>query len=155
MTTILKYKDYQGSADVDLDRGVVVGKILFVTDLVTYEAETPKLVQAEFEAAVDDYLETCAALGKEPQKSFTGAFNVRIDPADHRAAAVLAACDGSSLNAIVAEAVHQYVTARNGAPHQVHHVHRLVIEMPEKSFAAVQATMQAPKAWETVDGTVH
>ena len=32
---ILKYKDYEGTAELDMSRGVCRGKILFINDLVT------------------------------------------------------------------------------------------------------------------------
>ncbi|WGT64439.1 type II toxin-antitoxin system HicB family antitoxin [Variovorax paradoxus] len=152
MTNILKYKDYQGSAEVDVERGVLRGKLMFVTDLVTYQASTPKELQAEFEAAVEDYVETCLAIGKEPQKCFTGQFNVRIEPECHKAAVMLAASDERSLNAVVAEAIHEYVSARNGTPRKVEHVHRIVLE-GEVSEAI--ATSSSPVRWESVDVQLH
>ncbi len=59
---VLKYKDYEGTAELDMERKVCRGKILFIDDLVTYEADTPAKLQHEFEAAVDDYIETCSSL---------------------------------------------------------------------------------------------
>ena len=38
-----------------MTRSVCRGKILFIDDLVTYEAASPATLQKEFEAAVDDY----------------------------------------------------------------------------------------------------
>ena len=35
---ILKYKDFEGSAELDMERQVCRGKLLFIDDLVTYEA---------------------------------------------------------------------------------------------------------------------
>jgi predicted HicB family RNase H-like nuclease len=64
---ILKYKEYEGIAEFDIDHGVYRGKVLFIDDLVTYEADSRRELQREFEAAVDDYIATCATLGKEPQ----------------------------------------------------------------------------------------
>ncbi len=60
----LKYKSYEGSAELDLARGVIGGKVLFITDLVTYEAASPRELQQAFEMAVDDYIETCELVGK-------------------------------------------------------------------------------------------
>jgi hypothetical protein len=37
---ILKYKDYEGTAELDMSRGVCRGKILFINDLVTYADST-------------------------------------------------------------------------------------------------------------------
>jgi len=49
-----KYRDYIGSVEVDLDDGIIFGKVLYTKDLVMYEAETPKDIQKAFEDAVDD-----------------------------------------------------------------------------------------------------
>ena len=67
------YKGYQGSIEVDVESNLLHGKILFVTDLVTYEAKDVAELRREFEAAVDDYLTTCKQLGRDPQQPFSGA----------------------------------------------------------------------------------
>ena len=66
--SVLKYKEYEGTAELDMERKVCRGKILFLDDLVTYEADTPAKLEEEFKAAVDDYIETCLSLNREPQK---------------------------------------------------------------------------------------
>jgi predicted HicB family RNase H-like nuclease len=106
---ILKYKEYEGTAELDMSRGVCRGKILFINDLVTYEAATPARLQAEFEAAVDDYLQTCDSLGRQPQKPLKGLFNVRMPPALHKAAALRAAQENASLNDVVVRAVDAFL----------------------------------------------
>ena len=112
---ILKYKQYEGSAELDMGRGVCRGRILFINDLVTYEAVTPAQLQAEFEAAVDDYLETCSSLGRDPQKPLKGLFNVRMPPALHRAATLRAAQENASLNDVVVRAVDVFVNGTAAA----------------------------------------
>lgn len=109
---ILKYRDYEGTAELDMVRGVCRGKILFINDLVTYEASRPSELQKEFEAAVDDYVATCDELGREPQKSLKGQFNVRIPQELHKASTLRALTDGVSLNEVVARALEAYVNAR-------------------------------------------
>ena len=54
--TYLKYKDYLGSVEFDGARMTLRGKLLFITDLVTYEAASAPDLYKEFEVAVDDYL---------------------------------------------------------------------------------------------------
>ena len=66
----LKHKGYEGTTDLDIERGVCRGKVLFIDDLVTYEADSPRELQREFEAAVEDYVATCTTLGMEPQRPF-------------------------------------------------------------------------------------
>ena len=106
---IIKYKDYEGTAELDMERGVCRGKILFIKDLVIYESSTPKELQKAFEHAVDDYLETCKELGREPQKPFNGVFNVRIGPELHRKSALRAKSESVSLNEVVTKAITAYV----------------------------------------------
>jgi predicted HicB family RNase H-like nuclease len=106
---ILKYKDYEGTAELDMSRKVCRGKILFINDLVTYEAESPATLQAEFEAAVDDYIETCVELKREPQKPLKGLFNVRISSDLHRAATIKGLEDNVSLNEVVTRALDSYL----------------------------------------------
>jgi len=63
----LTFKSYEGSMELDNERGLYRGKLLFIDDMVTYEATTPAELRTEFEAAVDDYIETCRELGLPPQ----------------------------------------------------------------------------------------
>jgi predicted HicB family RNase H-like nuclease len=108
---LLKYKDYEGTAELDMTRRVCRGRILFIDDVVTYEAASPELLQQEFEAAVDDYLQTCVRVGKEPQRPFKGLFNVRVPAPLHRSAALRATRDGISLNEVVVSALTSYLQA--------------------------------------------
>jgi hypothetical protein len=64
----------------------------------------------QFEEAVDDYIETCAQIGKEPQKPFKGLFNVRIKPELHRVAVKKATYEGTSLNDVVSKALEIYLS---------------------------------------------
>lgn len=60
----LSDKGYEGTFEVDMDEAVCRGKLLFIPDMVTYAAETPKLLKDAFEEAVNDYLITCQELGR-------------------------------------------------------------------------------------------
>lgn len=63
MSKIFEYKGYQGTAVRSAEDGIWHGKILHISDLVGYHADTQTDLKAEFESAVDDYLELCAELG--------------------------------------------------------------------------------------------
>jgi predicted HicB family RNase H-like nuclease len=109
MDNIMKHKEYIGSIKVSPEDNLIHGKIEFINDLVTFEAATvPELKQAFIEA-VEDYIELCAEVGKEPEKSFTGSFNVRIGPDLHRKAAIVSLGKQMSLNQLVQEAVSHYI----------------------------------------------
>lgn len=106
---ILKYKEYEGSAELDMKRNVCRGKILHIDDVVTYESKSIDDLQMQFEEAVDDYIETCNQIGKEPQKACRGQFNVRVSPGLHRAAIRRSIADDTSLNDVVCKALEAYL----------------------------------------------
>jgi len=106
-TQYMNYQGYQGTIEPQLEDGRLYGKIAFIRDLVTYEAETLPQLESEFKKSVDGYLADCAELNKEPDKPFKGSLNIRIGSELHRAAA-LTACD-KSLNAFICEAIREKV----------------------------------------------
>jgi len=99
------YKNYLGSIEVSTDDNCLFGKILFINDLVTYEANTVGELKIEFQKAVDDYLAFCDAESVSPDKPFSGTFNVRVSPGIHRKAALYAAKCGMSLNEFVKDSL--------------------------------------------------
>lgn len=101
----MEYKGYHAKYEVDEESNMLVGKILGISDLVTFESEDVAGLKEEFESAVDDYLEFCREVGKEPDKEYKGSFNIRITPEMHRKAAIAAECRGISLNQFVLEAI--------------------------------------------------
>lgn len=141
---ILKYKDFEGTTEVDVSRGVCRGKLLFIDDLVTYEADSPKRLQAEFEAAVDDYLQTCQQVGKDPQRPFRGLFNVRVPPALHRAATLRAISDDVALNDVVVRALDAFLNSRSEAIHNDKVVLERPPRLPKNEGSARQHTRSAP-----------
>lgn len=109
---LLKHKGYEGTAEIDMDREVCFGKVLFINDLVTYEADSPTALQVAFKEAVDDYLETCRTLGKVAQKSLRGTFNVRISAEMHRQAIRKALSLNTTLNEVVTRALGQFLNSQ-------------------------------------------
>lgn len=117
-TKVLEYKGFQGSVEFSVEDGVIHGKVLHINDLISYEADNlPQLISA-FEEAVDDYVDTCAEIGKVPDKPFSGTFNVRIGPALHKAAARAAAREDKKMNEFIKEAIDCHV---NGRHQEIHH----------------------------------
>ena len=98
---VLSYRGSVGSIETSLEDGCLFGRVLFIDDLVSYEADTVNELKAAFEAAVDNYQEKCANEGLSPDKACSGTFNVRIPGEMHRDACILAAKKGESLNEFV------------------------------------------------------
>lgn len=101
----LSYKGYCGSIETSIEDDCLFGKILFITDLVTYEATTPAQLKAAFENAVNVYVEQCAEQGLHPNKPFSGTLNVRLTQEMHRAAAIKAAGMGQTLNEFIKQCI--------------------------------------------------
>lgn len=105
MSNILEYKGYHTKVEYDVESSVLHGKVEFISDLITFESESVTEIEKEFHDAVDDYLELCEEIGKEPAKEFRGSFNVRISPELHKKAAIAALKKGISLNQFISEAI--------------------------------------------------
>lgn len=103
----MEYKGYLGTVEYSAEDHCLYGQLAFIRDLVNYEADNVSQLEAEFQHAVDHYLASCYALGREPNAPLKGSFNVRTTPEIHRQA-VLAAGD-KSLNAFVTEAIAEKV----------------------------------------------
>ena len=112
MNNILEYKGYFTKVEFSADDNILYGKIEGIRDLVTFECEDVKDLEKEFHEAVDDYLSFCADIGQEPNKTYSGSFNVRIPPELHRAAAMAADREGVKLNAYVKNAIQDKVEGR-------------------------------------------
>lgn len=117
-----KYKGYIGSAEVDTESRVLVGRLLFIKDIIGYSGCDLDSLERAFHEAVDDYLQTCAELGEAPDTPCKGTFNVRVGPQRHRDANVDAARRGISLNEWVSMAFDTLLAQSAGAEsHQIQH----------------------------------
>lgn len=105
MANTLKYQGYIGSIEMDLDDGYLHGRVQFINDCIIYDGETIAELKQSFREAVDGYLQMCQELGKEPDTTCSGTFNVRIPPDLHRECQKFAFGRGISLNAAVESAL--------------------------------------------------
>ena len=113
MNDLLIYNGYYASIHFSSEDEVFYGKLLGIDDLVNFEGSSVNELQKAFKEAVDDYLETCKELGKEPNKTYKGSFNVRISTDLHKAAAVYAASNNLSLNDFVKSAIYYVLTHKS------------------------------------------
>jgi len=111
-SNILQYKGYYGSVNFDEKDTILYGQILFIDDLVSYEALDVASIVRRFNEAVDDYLDTCRALGKSPNKSFTGSLNVRLGKELHRSVSLYAKIHKCSINDVIKDGVEKIVGNR-------------------------------------------
>jgi len=110
MKDSLKYKDFVASVHFSSEDDVFHGKIEGIDDSITFEGKTVKALKKAFEEAVEDYLDVCKQIDKDPHKSYKGSFNVRIKPELHKKAAFRSLELGMSLNQFVEKAISKLIT---------------------------------------------
>jgi len=120
--SILTYKGYQGSFEYDPDADIFHGDILHITDVITFQGRSIDELKAALAESIDVYLEYCAKKGKEPQKPFSGTFNVRLNPEIHLRLAMRAAEAGVSLNKWVAKTLEKAASEQYVSGHPNVHV---------------------------------
>jgi predicted HicB family RNase H-like nuclease len=102
---VVTYKGYAAAVEFDAEDMILAGRIAGINDVIGFHAETPKALVAAFREAVDDYLETCATLGKSPEKPYSGRVLLRVDPQTHARIALAAQLSGKSINQLGEEAL--------------------------------------------------
>ena len=98
MSSTMTHKGQTARIEFDDRDNILVGRLVGITDVVSFHAESVAELRAAFEEAVDDYLETCARIGKAPQQPASGKMMLRVAPEVHSAALMSAQAAGVSLN---------------------------------------------------------
>lgn len=99
----MTYKGYTARVEFDPRDNLLVGHLLGLADVVGFHADNVRDLRVAFEEAVEDYLDTCAKIGKRPEKPASGKLMLRVPPEVHGAAIVAAQAAGKSLNQWAAE----------------------------------------------------
>ena len=110
MKDYLSYKNYIGTVNFSAEDEVFYGEIKGINDLITFEGTSVKELKNAFKESVDDYLETCKDIGKQPDKTFKGSFNIRLSTDLHRKAALIASKNKISLNDFVKRAISRAIS---------------------------------------------
>lgn len=97
------YQGYAARIEYSDEDGCFVGHVAGIRDVIGFHGESVAELRAAFEEAVDDYLQTCARLGRPPQRPYSGRLMLRIPPEVHARAAMMAEARGKSLNQWAAE----------------------------------------------------
>ncbi|MFA7441137.1 MAG: type II toxin-antitoxin system HicB family antitoxin [Sphingomonadaceae bacterium] len=99
MSNIIRHKGYAARVEFDAEDGIFFGRIADIEDGAGFHADTVAGLIEAFREAVEDYLETCAKIGKTPEKPYSGKLMLRVDPDVHAKSAKAARLSGVSLNA--------------------------------------------------------
>ena len=106
---MVEYRGYLGKVDIDGEEryGTVIN---LHRDHVDFRGRTTDAARRAFHESVDFYLDGCRQDGEEPGRPFSGRFVVRLSADTHRRASTLARIKELSLNAVVVQALEEYLS---------------------------------------------
>ena len=93
----MSHRGYSAVIQYDDEDGLFFGRLAGIRDGVGFHGQTVDELRAAFREAVEDYIGTCAKIGKSPQKPYSGQIMVRVNPQVHADAALAAELSGKSL----------------------------------------------------------
>ena len=94
----MTFKSYTARVEYDERDNIFVGRILGIRNIISFHGETVAELKAEFELAVNDYLDDCKQQGLQPEKPASGKLLLRVPAEVHGRAIVAAQAAGKSLN---------------------------------------------------------
>ena len=102
---MMEYKGYLGAVEYDSQAKIFHGDVINTRDVITFQGTTVKEIELAFKESIDDYISWCREENVEPEKPYSGKFNVRLSPELHRRTAILAKKRHMSLNSFVEKAI--------------------------------------------------
>lgn len=95
---IIEYKRYIALLELDLDEGIIIGRVINTHETISFHAENLNQIKEVFHNVIDTYLIACEEENIMPSRPYSGKFNLRITPDLHRELSVKAAEENVSLN---------------------------------------------------------
>ncbi len=106
----MEYKGYVAAIEYDDIEDILYGSVVNTAyPIVTFGALDLEGLKREFKTSVDLYLESCKEDGVEPEKPYSGKFNLDLGSRLHRKISLLAIEDGMSLDAWIKRTVEEKV----------------------------------------------
>lgn len=104
---VMTYRGYAARIDYSDEDQLLIGHVAGIRDVIGFHGESISELRRAFEEAVDDYIETCEKLGREPQKAYSGKLSLRLEPALHASVAAKAELAEKSINQWVSDILSQ------------------------------------------------
>ena len=95
---MLNYQGYIGHVAFDDAHEIFTGEVINTKDVITFQSKTAHGLKHAFIDSIEDYIEFCHKRNEDPEKPFSGKFNLRISPELHRDVYIAAKKSGKSLN---------------------------------------------------------
>lgn len=107
---MMEYKGFIGVVEYDADAKIFHGDVVNTRDVITFQGTTVEEIETAFKDSIDDYINWCESEGVEPEKPYSGKFNLRLSPELHREVAITARKLNISINNFVEKALKDELT---------------------------------------------
>jgi len=101
----MEYKGYIGIVEYDSDAKLFHGDVVNTRDVITFQGTTVDEIEQAFKESIQDYISWCKEEGVEPEKPYSGKFNLRLSPELHKEIAITAKKMNLSINNFVEKAI--------------------------------------------------
>ena len=108
---MMDYKGYIGDVKYDSDAHIFHGEVINTRDVITFQGKSVDELEKAFQDSITDYVEWCTEDGVEPEKPYSGKFNLRISPELHKEIAISAKLLKLSINRFVEKAIKDEISA--------------------------------------------
>ncbi len=103
------YKGYHAEVVYNEETNYWTGWLYGISDFVTFGGETEEEVKADFYSAVDEYLDYCKEIGKEPKHEDFKLSNIEVKDDLYKSLSTAAKNAGESLNGFVEKILSDYL----------------------------------------------
>ncbi len=111
---MIEYRGYTGVFEFDPELALFAGHVVDLQDEIYFEGASVDELIDSMRRAVNQYLSVCEERGDQPDRPFSGRFNVRVEPATHRRIVAAAAAAGLSMNEWMTGLVTERLSASQG-----------------------------------------
>lgn len=107
---MMEIDGYKAKIEYDPELDQFRGEILGLNGSADFYGKSPASLRKEFKNSLKVFLETCAEEGINPDKEYSGKFNLRIPSKLHREIAARATATDKSINQWVSEILKRSVS---------------------------------------------
>ena len=109
---LMEYNGYHASIEYDNEDRLFIGSVIGIADSLNFHGYSVNELEENFRQSIDNYIELCKKMGKDPEKEYRGSINIRLTPNLHKSAALYSAEDHISINQFIVNAVAEKCRSR-------------------------------------------
>lgn len=68
MDEMIEYKGYHAKVEYSPEDGTFVGRVVGISDTLVFDGQSIEELQTMFHRSLDDYLELCREIGRQPDR---------------------------------------------------------------------------------------